>query len=155
MQILRLPTIMQLNRHGRFANFQCAPGRFSSRSFQNRGGLLANLRNARQDRSHPPATNLPDASSHDAPALGLFPGNAGNRRQRFHRFGDLLLKPFGRPCFGFDIHLPTSQFRSQPRVLTALADRQRKLILADDDLHALAWLHRFQSSSTWPAPGRW
>ena len=70
--------------------------------------------------------------------VGLLPRNPGDRRQRFHRLGHLLLEPFGHHHLRLDVHLPAGQLGGQPRVLAPLADGQRKLVLADRDFDPLA-----------------
>src|SRR6185369_7225700 len=47
--------------------------------------------------------------------------------ERAHLFGDFAFDLF----FAADVDVPTDEFRSEAHVLTALANRQRELILVD------------------------
>ena len=50
--------------------------------------------------------------------------------------GEFLLAAFGFLGFGQDVDVPAGQLRGEAHVLPAPADRQRKLIVGNDDLDA-------------------
>src|SRR5207302_1276958 len=68
--------------------------------------------------------------------VGLFRRDAGNGSDGFDRLSHFFLEAHRREMLRFDVHLPAGQFGGQSGVLAALADRQRKLVFADQDLHA-------------------
>src|SRR5262249_21944416 len=59
--------------------------------------------------------------------------DAGNRAERNARAPRL----FFHLRFAAHVELPSGQARGQAHVLSALADRQRELIVGDDDFHAV------------------
>src|SRR5262245_45098926 len=76
--------------------------------------------------------------------IRMLAADSGNGSQRLHRLRNLLLETFGHHDLLLDIHLPTSQFGSEARVLPALADRERKLVRAHRNFHALSRFIHFK-----------
>ena len=127
-----------LTGDGRFADFQCALGCFRARGFQNGGGLITNFRDAGQIALVGLQQIFQTRQTMVHQHVGLLAGNSGNRRQRVHSFGDFFFKAFGHDVLGFNVHLPAGELGGQPRVLSALANRQGELIFAGNNVYALA-----------------
>ena len=56
----------------------------------------------------------------------------------FHGFRDFFLETFRDDVFGVNVHFPAGELGGEPRVLAALADGERQLVLAHQNFQALA-----------------
>ena len=94
----------------RFAHFESTAAAFCARSLQDRGRLLAKLRDTRKISDISLQQIFQPSQSMMNQYIGLLALNTGDCRQRFHGFGHLLFEALRHDDFRFNINLPTGQF---------------------------------------------